>query len=123
MLSVDDLKEIYGKKEDKDLVDVFKRSQGAISKWRHGGVPASVELVALEYLRAKEISRSTADTTASPPDTELQTLADKWPTLSRSKRDEIMRALYTPDKQHHGEEDNPQGKSQPEPTQRTGTTG
>jgi hypothetical protein len=53
MLTIDEIKDLFEVREDKDLVPIFGRSQGAISKWRSGGVPAYIERRAMEILNAK----------------------------------------------------------------------
>lgn len=48
MLTVDDLKRMYGVKEDQELAPIFGRKKGAVSAWRANGVPASIEMKARE---------------------------------------------------------------------------
>jgi len=53
MKSVDDLKRLFGVREDQELADIFKRSPGAVSNWRKTGVPASIERRADELLKER----------------------------------------------------------------------
>ena len=70
MITVDELKELYGVIEDKDLLGVFgKRSKATVSKWRSGGVPASIERTAREKMSAT--FRHAPDPVAPEPQTNL----------------------------------------------------
>ncbi len=47
-MTVDDLKKLFGVKEDQELAPIFGRKKGAVSVWRKNGVPASIQIKAKE---------------------------------------------------------------------------
>lgn len=50
MITVDELKVLFGVREDQELGPFFGRGKGAVSAWRRKGVPASIEIKARELL-------------------------------------------------------------------------
>lgn len=54
-MTVDELKKIFGVKEDQDLAPIFDRKKGAISVWRRSGIPAIIERRALELMAERGI--------------------------------------------------------------------
>ena len=50
MLTVDDLKQMFGVSEDQELAPIFGRKKGAVSVWRKSGVPASIERMASDLV-------------------------------------------------------------------------
>ena len=54
-MTVDELKELFNVVEDQDLGPLFGRGKAAVSAWRKSGVPASIELKALELYRERLI--------------------------------------------------------------------
>ena len=49
-MTVDDLKKLFGVKEDQELAPIFDRKKGAVSVWRKTGIPPSIQLKAHEMM-------------------------------------------------------------------------
>ena len=50
MITVGELKELFGCNTDQELGDIFGRKRGVVSVWRKSGVPPAIEMRAVELL-------------------------------------------------------------------------
>lgn len=87
-MNVENLREIFGVKTDKELGVIFNRGEKAISAWRRNGVPSSVLLAAEQKQRAdQEQSRtvtSADDGYEAPP--EVRDMLDTYNALDKPTR-------------------------------------
>ena len=56
-MTVDDLKELFGVRDDQDLCPILGRKKAAVSSWRKTGVPASIERLAIRKADKNEVPK------------------------------------------------------------------